>query len=261
MFNTSSPASRSHFSFILHFAFNCILSISSISITAITGNPLLGIFLVILSKWRIFAVHPYHWLSNIFVNAVDLIVGVSIVLLSLPAAGSTPDVLPIHIILMLFYILWLAVIKPGSSQKFIEAQALISVFLGTNASTILFSTSSLALVVCIFIITYFSFRHFLFLAGEERFHFHSSIFALLFAWIALIMRFWLIVYGFEKSGVVVSQISLVLALIAFAVFRVYISVSRHDGRPDLKEIFTPTIFSVIIVLVMLSIFSNPIFNI
>ena len=75
------------------------------------------------------------------------------------------------------------------------------------------------------------------------------------------MRFWLIVYGFEKSGVVVSQISLVLALIAFAVFRVYISVSRHDGRPDLKEIFTPTIFSVIIVLVMLSIFSNPIFNI
>lgn len=254
-------SSRSTFSYILHFSFNCILSIASISITAITGNPILGLFFVLLSKWRIFAVHPYHWLANISANAVDLIVGSSFILLSLPASGATPDVLPVHIILILSYIVWLTLVKPGTSTSFAEMQSLSAIFLGTNVATILFSSSSALLVAIISLITFFAFRHLLLISDEEKIQFSSTVFALFFAWIALILRFWLIVYGFEKSGIVVSQISIVITLIAFAVFRVYLSALRHDGRPELKDIFTPILFSVIIVMVILLIFSSPIFNI
>ena len=39
-----------------------------------------AILLVILSKWRIFAVRPRYWIANIVSNGVDIIVGVALIL-------------------------------------------------------------------------------------------------------------------------------------------------------------------------------------
>ncbi len=37
----------------------------------------LALSIIVLSKWRMFAVRPRFWLANIRANAVDLIVGLS----------------------------------------------------------------------------------------------------------------------------------------------------------------------------------------
>jgi hypothetical protein len=41
--------------------------------------PTMGYILVLLSKWRMFAVRPRYWLANVRANMTDLIVGLSIV--------------------------------------------------------------------------------------------------------------------------------------------------------------------------------------
>ena len=91
--------SRNIASVTVHVFLNILLGISSVLITVFSGSPLLGLLLVLLSKWRIFAVRRrYLWL-NLKSNLVDLIVGISVVLLSY-YAGST--LLPVHFVLMAF---------------------------------------------------------------------------------------------------------------------------------------------------------------
>ena len=257
----SAIKNRNVFSYMLHFIFNCILAVTTVSATALTGNAILGLFFVLMSKWRMFAVHPYHWLANISVNLVDLIVGLSFALLALQGAGTTPDFLPVHILLIIAYIVWLTVIKRGSSLKYAETQSLIAVFLGTNMISLLFSSNSMIFILAMFVIFYAAVKHLLLQSEEERVRFLSVLFGLIFAWIAWMMRFWLIAYGFESTGMVVSQISIVMTLMVFAIFRVYMSILKHDGKARTNEILAPVVFSVIIVMVIIFVFSKPIFNI
>ncbi len=44
------------------------------------GFVQLAIIVVILSKWRMFAVRPRFWAANVRANSVDLLVGIPIVL-------------------------------------------------------------------------------------------------------------------------------------------------------------------------------------
>ncbi len=102
---------RNALSSVLHVILNLALAIVSIGATIITGNCIIGIILVIISKWRVFAVNHRYWLLNIRSSLVDFIVGISFVLLAY-AAGTT--LLPVHFLLMALYALWLIVIKPKS---------------------------------------------------------------------------------------------------------------------------------------------------
>src|ERR1700729_3396252 len=43
---------------------------------------------ILLSKWRMFAVRPRFWASNIRANSIDIIVGLSVVLFMAHAASS-----------------------------------------------------------------------------------------------------------------------------------------------------------------------------
>ena len=89
--------SRNIVSTLVHVFLNLLLGIGSVLITVLSGSPLLGLILVFASKWRMFAVRSrYLWL-NIKSNLVDLIVGISVVLLSYFAG---PAFLPVDLILM-----------------------------------------------------------------------------------------------------------------------------------------------------------------
>ena len=126
--------SRNIASTAVHVFLNILLGIGAVLITVFSGSPLLGILLVLMSKWRIFAVRRrYLWL-NIKSNLVDLIVGLSIVILTY-FAGST--LMPVDFVLMGIYIIWLLFIKPLSSETATLAQSLIAVFLGISATTIM----------------------------------------------------------------------------------------------------------------------------
>ena len=88
--------SRNTLSSFLHVLMNILLGVGSISVTLISGSWILGIILVLISKWRIFAVRPRYWLLNLKSSLVDLIVGASFVVL---AYLSGTEILPIHILL------------------------------------------------------------------------------------------------------------------------------------------------------------------
>ena len=119
--------SRNVISSILHVVLNILLGIGSVAITVITGSWIIGAILVLISKWRIFAVRPRYWLINIKSNLVDLIVGLSFVFITY---CSGTDWLPVHLLLGLGYTCWLIFLKPKSSELATSAQSLFCVFLG-----------------------------------------------------------------------------------------------------------------------------------
>ena len=83
-----------------------------------------ALVLTMISKWRVLAVRPRFWTANILANMVDIIVGVSQVILLYGAMGS----LWMQIGLTVAYIGWLLYIKPRSKQLYVSMQAGIAVF-------------------------------------------------------------------------------------------------------------------------------------
>ena len=126
--------SRNIASSAVHILLNILLGMGAVLVTVFSGSPILGIILVVISKWRMFAVRRrYLWL-NIKSNLVDLIVGLSIVFLAYSAGSSFAVV---DFILMAVYTVWLIFVKPMSSERANLVQALFAVFLGISASTIM----------------------------------------------------------------------------------------------------------------------------
>lgn len=87
-----------------------------------------AIALILLSKWRMFAVRPRYWLTNITANAVDIIVGVSVVVFMDHTTNGMYQLL-----WAAAYSVWLVFIKPGSSVLSVSVQACISQALGLVA--------------------------------------------------------------------------------------------------------------------------------
>lgn len=257
--------SRNIISSVLHVVFNVALGVGSILITQITGSWVIGMVLVILSKWRIFAVRPRFWALNLKSNLVDLIVGASFVLLAY-AAGT--EWLPVHLLLSVCYTLWLVVLKPRSSELAAETQALVAVLLGTTTATELFaSDDSIYLTISCFVIGYAAMRHILVQSDDDDFPIITLAAGLISAEIAWLSHSWLIIYdplrGFDilESGIIISQLAIVLSVMIFVVSRVYRSIIKHDGKLKWEEISAPLIFSALVILMVVVLFSQPRFNV
>lgn len=251
--------SRDRLSTVLHFLLNLALGVGSVFITYLTGSWIIGILLVVLSKWRIFAVRARYIFPNLKANLVDLIVGLSIVLITY-ALGSI--LTPAHFVLAAAYSIWLIFIKPGSSNFMVNLQALMAVFLGSTAVTLLFATINPALIVaCEFIIGYAAARHIITGSDETRYRFLALSAALLTAEISLLLATWLIRYSFGPTGIIIPQSAIILTLFHFALISLYRSIAKHDGKVKAKEVAAPVIFSVLTIATIFLFFSQPIFNI
>src|SRR3954467_2211669 len=80
----------------------------------------LAILVVILSKWRMFAVRPRFWPANIRANAIDLMVGLSVVLFM-----THSNSMLLQFVWAALYAIWLIAIKPRSSVLMVTLQAFI----------------------------------------------------------------------------------------------------------------------------------------
>ncbi|MDO4759482.1 MAG: hypothetical protein Q4A30_01705 [Candidatus Saccharibacteria bacterium] len=250
---------RNILSSILHLVFNLVLGIGSIFLTIITGSWTLGVVLVFLSKWRMFAVRPRYWWLNLKSNLVDLIVGISLILITYCSGTS---LLPIHFILAAAYALWLILIKPRSGEIDTEAQALIAVFLGTTAATLMSANANASfLVISAFIIGYGASRHILAQSEEHDFTLTTLVAGLLAAEIAWLCHSWLIVYIFAGTGIIIPQLAIFLTLITFVFNQIYKSLFKHDGKLKLIDIAMPTVFTLLIITIIILWFSKPIFDV
>lgn len=251
--------SRNFLSSFLHVFFNLALAIFSIGATVITGSYIIGLILVIASKWRIFAVNHRYWLLNIRSSLVDFIVGTSFVLLAY-TAGTT--FLPVHLVLIAGYAIWLILVKPRSSASWNIIQAITAIFLGTTVASIFAAISdSLVLVISSFIIGYAASHHVLVQNDSRDASYLSLVCGLVFAEIAWLSNSWLILYTMSNTGICISQLSLILSVIAFAYFRINAEISAHGNKFKFKNVALPVLFCLLVVIVLIIGFSQPRFNI
>lgn len=238
---------------------NILLGVMAVLITVFSNNPALGIILILVSKWRIFAVRARYFILNFQANLVDLIVGISVVLLAYTAG---PSLLLIDFILMFFYSVWLLFIKPMSSEGATLAQSLIAVFLGMSAATILTANlNSIVIVLVAFLIGYAASRHVLIQSDDKNYLLTTLICGLVFAEIAWLCHSWAIIYTFGGSGIKIPQLAIILTIFAFVYNYARQAMIKYQADFRFKHILGPVAFGIILVSIIVIWFSNPIFNI
>lgn len=251
--------SRNAFSSFLHVILNIALGAGSIYITWATGSFVLGFLLVLLSKWRMFAVRPRYWGLNLKSNLVDMIVGCAFILIAY-CSGQT--IIPIHFMAAALYSFWLIFLKPKSSEFATSMQSLWAVFFGTIALTLISaSTNALNMAIGGFIIGYAAARHVLVQREEKDYEIIYLAAGIVFAEIAWLCHAWLIVYSFAGTGIIIPQLSVIATIVSFLFGYVYKSISKNEGKLKWSEVGMPTVFLALLIAVIVIWFSQPIFNV
>ena len=251
--------SRSIASNMVHIFLNILLGVGSVLVTVLSASPLLGLLLVLLSKWRVFAVRGLYLWLNIKSNLVDMVVGVSVVLLAYYAGAS---LMPGDVLLAIFYCAWLLFIKPMSSEKATLAQSLIAVFLGMSAAAIMTANlDAIVLVLLAFLVGYAASRHVLVQSSDKDFTLTTLVCGLVFSEVAWLCQSWAIIYTFGESGIRIPQIAIILTIFAFVYNYARQAMIKYQDDFRFKHILGPMVFGVILVGIIVLWFSNPIFNI
>src|SRR4051812_40773540 len=107
------------FSHLAHIALNVGLPIIAYILVR-TNFVTIAVLLILISKWRMFAVQTRYWVANIIANGVDVIVGVSLVLFMASTASVWWQLL-----WTILYGAWLVWLKPRSDVLSVSAQAMI----------------------------------------------------------------------------------------------------------------------------------------
>lgn len=243
----------------VHVFLNILLGISAVLITVFSGSPILGVILVLMSKWRVFAVRRRYLLLNLKLNLVDMIVGLSVVLLSYYAGSS---LMLVHFLLMTLYVVWLLFIKPMSSETATLIQSLIAVFLGTSAAAIMSASLNIIIdVLLIFLVGYGASRHVLAQTNSKDYTLTTLVCGLVFAEVAWLCYTWSIVYTFGETGIRIPQVAIILTIFAFVYNYARQAMVKYQEDFRFRNILGPVLFATVLVGVIVLVFSNPIFNI
>ena len=251
--------SRNIVSTMVHVFLNLLLGVGAVLITVLSGSPVLGLILVLVSKWRVFAVRARYFLLNLKSNLVDIIVGISIVLLAYYAG---PSFLPVDFILMAIYSIWLLFVKPLSSENANLIQALVAVFLGISAATIMSADlNSIVITLLSFLVGYAASRHVLAQSNDKSFTLSTLVCGLVFAETAWLCHSWNIIYTFGSTGIRIPQLAIILTIFAFVYNYARQTMIKFQEDFRFKHILGPVIFGAVLIGIIVLWFSNPIFNI
>lgn len=246
--------SRSVLSDVAYVALNIGLAAALFAVVLAVKSPLPAFALVLLSKWRILAVRPHFWFRNIRSNMVDIIVGLSVVVLMYGASGA----LAVQVVLAILYAAWLLFIKPRSKRQYVVIQSGVATFLGVSALFMVsYNWPAIAVVLIMWVIGYTTARHILSHYKEADRHLFAMIWGLLVAEIGWLGHHWSFAYvlpGF--SGLSISQVALIVLMLAFLADRLYDSYHRNEGSVRLHEVMLPAVFSISVILIVLLFFNT-----
>lgn len=246
---------RSVLSELVYIGLNVALAIAVLIIVRTVESPVPAFILILISKWRVFAVRPRYWVANIQANFVDFIVSISVVVLMYSAAVSSTHILALQIIIVALYIAWLVYLKPRSSKRAVVAQAWTALIVGTIAIFISSYNWPIELVVIsMALVGYVIARHALTQYEEDHLQFMSLTSALVMAQIGWIFYHWVIAYSLPVLEARIPQIAIIVAVFYFTLYKVYDSYKRH-GRIEPADVVMPVLFSVGIIAVLLLFFS------
>jgi len=252
---------RSFLSELIYTVLNIALAVGVFLIVRYTEAVWFAIVLVILSKWRVFAVRPRFWWANLRSNMVDFIVSVSVVLHMYIMSASTvvePTKLFLMIALTLAYIGWLLFIKPRSKRSYMAAQAGIAVFLGMSALfTISYNWPVSIVVASAWLISYSAARHILSSYDDETHGlFLGLVWGLVVAEISWVSYHWAIAYPLPiVPSLMLPQAALSVTLLSFLAYKVYDSFYHH-AKIRMNDILLPLLFTISVLLVLLVVFNR-----
>ncbi len=202
---------KSGFSHFLHIGITILLP-TLLFILVRIGFVQLGLALILLSKWRIFAVKPRHWPALILANAVDIMVGLS-ALVFMANSGSQMW----ELIWALAYAIWLLIIKPGSNVLKVSMQAWIGQLAALSALFLSLSDAPVVpLVIAAWFICYTSARHFFNSFDESYSSLLSYTWGYFGAALTWVLSHWLLFYGgIAQPTVLISVLASGLAALYY----------------------------------------------
>lgn len=166
---------------------------------------------ILLSKWRIFAVQPRHWLAHIRTNAVDIVFSLSILAFMTSTASMS-----VQLLWVLVYEIWVLYIKPGEKPILVTLQALLGQLAGLVALFVAFDEVPAAFyIIAGAVILYYSARHFFGSFEEPHYHTYSLIWALFGGSLIWVLSHWLLFYG------PIAQVALLLSVIGYGMAALY----------------------------------------
>jgi hypothetical protein len=225
---------------------NAGLAVTLLVLVLAIKSPLPALALVLLSKWRVLAVRPRFWFKNIRSNLVDIIVGLSIVVMLYAAS----DALMLQLLLTAFYVVWLLVIKPRSKRHYVALQSGVATFLGVSALySVSYDWPASVVVLLMWLIGYSTSRHVLRHYHEPERNFFAIVWGVVVAEIGWLGYHWSLAYSLPGSGSLqLSQIAFVVVALGFLAERVYSSYHHNEGTIRSNDIVLPAIFSVSIII-------------
>ncbi len=240
-----SVAKRSRVSDLVYILLNLALALIVLGLTMAFTPPYLAYVVVLLSKWRIFAVRPRFWLANIQANAVDLFVGISAVTLIWQAASA----LLIQILLALLYAGWLLMLKPSSKRRDILLQAGIAQVLSLMALlSVAYLFEPAIITVLAWVIGYICARHVLSTYDDEETTLLSMMWGFIVAEIIWLAQHWTVAY--QLSGaLMVPQAVLIIGLMGYAAAKTY--DLQHHHTLSWKTVRGPLLFAIVVVTILL----------
>ncbi|CAN5348720.1 hypothetical protein BH09PAT4_BH09PAT4_03630 [soil metagenome] len=204
----------------------------------------LALAIVLLSKWRIFALRPRFWPAIVRANGVDIMVGVSAVLF-MQLSIDQPIV---QFLWAVMYALWLLFVKPGSSIFMVSAQAFIGQLAGLMALYLVWSDGPLfGLVGVTALICYLAARHFFDSFDEPYSRMLAYLWAYFAAGLVWVLGHWLLFYT------IIAQPVIVLTTVGYGLAVLY----YFDHHNKLTKVLQRQLLTIMLLIVLvLIIFSD-----
>ena len=236
-----SAAKRTKLSELAHVGLNIMYAgLLLVLVVGFEGQPYLAYLIVILSKWRVFAVRPRFWLANIQTNLLDTLMGLSVVTLLWQNTGS----FGLQLMLAVLFGAWLVILKPQSKRFWVVIQAGVVQFMALTALFYVAYALHVSVVVILgWLIGYVVARHIINVFGDELEDVVISVaWGLVIAELSWLTYYWTIAYTPLK----IPQVSIVATLLGYMALVVYNYLYHNDDNKKIqRDLMLPIAFSVI----------------
>jgi hypothetical protein len=198
------------FSHTFYYVYNALLPLLVFLLVRVSFVQL-ALSLILLSKWRMFAVRPRFWVANVRANAIDIIIGLS-VLAFMTATGNEWA----QLVWAVLWASWLIGIKPRADTLWVSLQALIGFGIGLSALFLAWDHAPLfALVGSAGLLCFFAAHHFFYSFDEPYTRMLAYFWGYFGAALVWVLGHWLLFYG------PIAQPTLLLVSLAFGLGTLY----------------------------------------
>ncbi len=255
---------------------NIALALGVVALVVNFETPWLAVGLVALSKWRVLSVRPRYWWANILRSLPDFVVSLATVMLvyyvgisydELIRNGMHPtmnvfgfgfevDAKGVQYGIAAVYAVWLAFIKPLTSERAILWQAGISQVVGLmSLFTIARFIPAYIVVLLTFVIGFAAARQTLGQHDESARTLLASAWGLLLALLGFVCWHWDVQYPLISVMVPLPQITIFASVLSFITVKVY-RAWADDRKVTWAELGAPVVFAIATTLAILIFFSR-----